>query len=227
VGKPDPLEPHLHAQATPTSKLPRGRSLDLHWLIGAEREYPFELPDLSELISWYVFSIGALAVAALISGCVQRMLLMAGREGQWPIAAVFWLSVLISGVVATPLGNRFAQEFVFTWPLSLFAAHQLALASLLRNVRPGDRPVAWLGPVTCGLFLIGCLVYFDCTRRLFLIPGWYFLPILALAWPLAIPAARRIVGPDRFWSSIAWTFVAFSAFFWATGGVMLWRGSSQ
>ena len=37
------------------------------WLIGREREYPFEMPDSRELSRWYLFSLGAFASATLLA----------------------------------------------------------------------------------------------------------------------------------------------------------------
>lgn len=224
VGKAENLSRSLRAQATPTSALPKLRRLDLGWLVGAEREFPLELPDGNELSRWYLFSLGVLAGAAILAAIVALALRRAAADRRRRSAvAMFAGAVFVGGLAATPLGNRVSEQFVFTWPLSLFLLHQLALASVLRSSGSEQRPrVTWFGPAASVLFVIGCLVYFDLTRRLSLGPGWYFLATLALAWPLAVPAARRL-RTAGLCASVVWTVAAFSVYFWIAGSVILWR----
>jgi len=43
---------------------------------------------------------------------------------------------------------------------------------------------------------------------------------------LAIPAARRLARPGSFWSDLFWILLVFSAYFWVSGGLMLWRAAA-
>ena len=79
---------------------------------------------------------------------------------------------------------------------------------------------AYLGAV---FLVFACLLYYDLTRRLSLGAAWYFLPTFLAAWPLAVPAARRILRPASFWGDMLWLLAAFSLYFWASAGLMLWR----
>jgi hypothetical protein len=67
--------------------------------------------------------------------------------------------------------------------------------------------------------------YYELTRRLSLAPAWYFMITFLAAWPLAIPAARRIRGGQSAGGDVVWTLGAFSLYFWAAGALMLWRGA--
>ena len=138
----------------------------------------------------------------------------------------FWLGILVLGVVATPLGNRFSSQFVFTWPVSLLAVHQIALAAVFWARQPErGKTAAWCGAVGAGFLVLACLAYYDLTRRLGLAPAWYFLPTFLAAWPLAIPAARRLLRPGSLWGDVIWMLLTFSLYFWASGGLMLWRST--
>jgi hypothetical protein len=75
--------------------------------------------------------------------------------------------------------------------------------------------------------VLACLLYYDLTRRLSLGSAWYFLPTFLAAWPLAVPAARRIIRPGRFWADIVWLLAAFSLYFWASAASMLWRTAAS
>jgi hypothetical protein len=164
--------------------------------------------------------------------------------------AAFWAATLAFGIVATPLGNRFSEEFVFTWPVALFSIQQLALAAILRLRQPDQsNAAAWLGALGSLAMILACLAYYELTRQLSLVPAWYFLFAFLPSWPLAIPAAARLVknptSIDR-WGrhsclpktgknacptdrkllgDILWTLLAFSFYFWIAGGIILVRGA--
>ena len=225
VGKPERMSRRQRELAMPTSSIPKGNRVDLSWLIGAERECPFELPNVWELLQWYTWSLAAVAVAWLTAAVIQGTLWFRyGQSTRRPARIAFWLGILVLGVAATPIGNRHASEFVFTWPLSLFAVHQFALAAVYWSRQPTrGRLGVWAGTAGAGFLMLACFAYYELTRSLSLAPAWYFLLTFLPAWPLAVPAARKLQRPGNLGIDLVWMLLAFSVYFWAAGGLLLLR----
>ena len=229
VGKPERMDRRQRERAVPTSAISKVDRMELGWLVGAERECPFELPDRRELMHWYVFSLGAMAVAGLLAGGVYGIFCLRGSRSPYLAAKiVLWTCLPLFGVVATPIGNHLSSQFVFTWPVALFAAHQITLVAISwekQSERGSD--TAWVGVVGVAILLLACLAYYDITRRLSIAPAWYFMLTFLAAWPLAVPAARRVVCRRSLLSDMVWMLLAFSLYYWVSGGLMLWRAAAQ
>ena len=225
VGKPEQMDRRQREQATPTSAIPKTSRIDLSWLLGAERECPFELPDVWELSRWYAWSLAALTLAGLLAACVQGALwFRCGPSACLPARIALWLAILVFGVAATPIANRYSSEFVFTWPLALFAVHQVTLVAVFWSQQPArGRLGAWAADAGAVLLILSCLVYYQLTRSFSLAPAWYFLLTFLPAWPVAVPAARRLRRHGRLWADLVWLLLAFSVYFWLSGGLMLLR----
>jgi hypothetical protein len=227
VGQRAGLGDRQARQAVPASAISQGSRMELSWLIGGEREHPFELPDFGELRGWYLLSLAVLAVSGAAAGCVGLVFWLLSRR--WAgIAAkcTFWASLPVLGIAATPWANHFWQPFLFTWPVSLLAAHQLALAANMWAGQPGrSHGASWCGRLAAAGLIVAFVGYYALTRRLSLAPAWYFLPTLVVAWPLAIPAAQRLSRSLGFVGDMAWMLITFFLYFWTTAGLMLWRGA--
>ena len=224
VGKPERMDPRQRQLAATSATTIKAERRDLGWLVGAEREFPFELPDRRELARWYAWSLGIMAVAGLwavvVGGAVR---LWRGASSDLAAKAAFWLGLLLLGVAATPLGNACSRQFVFTWPVVLFGVHQLVLAAVLWSRESKLKGSTWVGGVAAALLILACLEYYRLTRELSLAPAWYFLATFLVAWPLAFPAARRLLHSRRLWNDVVWLCLAFSVYFWTAGGLMIWR----
>jgi hypothetical protein len=182
------------------------------------------MPDMRELMRWYLFSLSALAAAGLIAGVTHGISRCGVRCSRLPAGVVFWIGLVAFGIIATPLANRYWGHFVFTWPLALIAVHQIALGAVSWSKQPARRATAdWIGIAGAGFLVLTCVVYFKLTRQLSLAPAWYFLAALPATWPLAVPAARRLCRPPRLTGDILWMLAIFSVYFWVSGGVMLLR----
>jgi outer membrane protein assembly factor BamB len=228
VGKPENLEAAARNQAWPTSALPQETRIDLNWLLGAERDAAFDLPDAKELTAWYWHCLASIGAATSIALAVFAVLKWRHSNSARGYAiATLYIVMLLAGVLATPLANRFSAEFVFTWPVALFAAHQIALMSVCWTQRPGATAKRWPAVAGAAFLVLTCLLYYDLTRRLSLGSAWYFLPTFLAAWPLAVPAARRLTRPGSYWADILWLFAAFSLYFWASAALMLWRTAAS
>lgn len=229
VGKSERMDVCQQAAAIPTSAIPKTERWDLSWIVGGERECPFELPDWRELSQWYAFSLAVFALAGMGAGAAYSLLRLRGSlHAQLAAKLTFAVGLLVLGMALTPLGNRLSSQFVFTWPVTLFASHQIALASVLRGRQPdAGTKAAWAGAMGPALLLVACLAYYELARRLSLAPGWYFMVTFLAAWPLAIPAARRTLDRQSAVGNVLWTLAAFSLYFWVTGAIMLWRAATR
>lgn len=235
VGRPERMSPRQRELAVATLRPAAAKPAraEATWLIGAEREFPFEMPDLRELTRWYGFALCALAAAAVAAGLTHATGRIAhGRWSRIAAAMVFWSGLVVFGIIATPLANRYAASgFVFTWPLALVAVQQIALAGVIGPQRPPaasrTKAAEWAGFAGAAVLVVACLLYYKLTRQASLAPAWYFLAALPAAWPIAVPAARRLRRPGRLAADVLWMLAILSACFWAAGGIMLWRTASM
>ena len=104
--------------------------------------------------------------------------------------------------------------------MCLFAAHQLALNAVAAAGRDKSQ---WRSFSAAIFFLAVCLAYFPACRRLSLAIEWIFLLGFLPSWPIAVPAAYRLRTAGHLLRDFLWAALGFSAFFWAAGGLMLWR----
>jgi len=228
VGRPEQLGAERLAKASSASKAAPSAPMNWTVLLGQEREYPFDPPDARELGRWYGFSMaGVLLLAAILA-----MLAYLAARGKWPQGAqdaariVFWSSAFVLGVAGTPVFNRFSSEFVFTWPVSVFVAHQAALTAIVWAGRQVDRRKSgWVSTAAVVVFFAVGLGYFDLCRRLGMAVAWVFLLGFVPSWPIAVPAAYKLSRPGSAIRDVCWAVLAFTAYFWLCGGFSLWRAN--
>ncbi len=227
VGRPQGLDTRQLAPANAAGEVRRAAPRNLMALVGKEREYPFDPPDLEELVRWYGWSTAILLAAAAVAGLLQAMVRFGWPERTtWTGRAAFWCSAMLLGAVATPAINRSSEEFVFTWPVCVFAIHQLTLTAIVGAGRQPDRSgPRWVSVAALGAMVAICLFYFLASRRLGLAVTWVFLVGLAPSWPVAVPAAYRLSRPGNLWRDAAWAMVSFTAYFWVSGAFSLVRES--
>jgi outer membrane protein assembly factor BamB len=219
-------ETNPKAPPAPATAPPASEPFDLVRLIGREREYPFDPPDLNELTRWYLWSLGALAAAGLaawLAGLACRRTggspsLLAARVP----AALFWLLAIMLGLAATPVANWVSDGFVFTWPLAVFVVHELVLAAVVSSQRiSGQRVARWVGPAAAVGLVAAFAAYYDLCRLLNLPMAWVFLIGLIPSWPVAVPLAHRLGRIQGVLSHWFWASAAFTLFFWASAA-WLW-----
>jgi hypothetical protein len=223
VGKPESLEPGLAANAMASAEPSTSEPADLVWLLGKEREYPFDPPGAGELARWYLWSLlGSLASAAVIAAPVYGLAAIAAPSWRRRAGcAMFWTAAFALGFAVTPLANCWTEGFVLTWPASVFVAHQLALGGIVGSNRPtGPAFPRWVGPCAVAWLVLVCVGYYDLCRRLGLAPAWVFLLGFLPSWPLAIPLAQRLFKKRRIWTHAIWVILAFSLYFWASAGCL-------
>jgi outer membrane protein assembly factor BamB len=226
VGRPEGLSEAQRAAAVRTSEITQPTRWDLSRLVGGERPFPFDLPDMRELGRSYLFSIfGVFAVAMLLAAWTYLE-----TACDWPRASrlgsrtLFWSLLIILGAAGTALFNRFSNGFVFTWPVVLFAVHQLTLAAVVWAPRQANHRRAKAVVIVAVLcFFATCLIYFDLCRRVDLAVQWVFLIGLIPSWPAAVPAAYSMCHDRPPWRDFVWALLSFTLFFWSTAAVIAWR----
>jgi hypothetical protein len=126
------------------------------------------------------------------------------------------------GLAATPVANRLCDQFVFTWPVSVFVVHQAVLGVIVGSTRPsGTALPRWLAPTAAVVLVAACAAYYDLCRLLNLAMAWVFLMGLLPSWPLAVPLAYCGKRIRRTLTRTLWAAAAFSLYFWASAG-WLW-----
>ncbi len=154
-----------------------------------------------------------------------------GRTGKsahpTSVRVVFWTVALLVGAVGSPLLNHRLSDYVFLWPLVLWASLQLTLLAVtwaesqplpLRRRARGRSRLAGLGLLaTSGL-------YFHLCRRLGLSIEWGFLTGFLPAFPVAALCARGLLARHRFalLTDLLCAAVSFSAYFWSCGLFLKW-----
>jgi outer membrane protein assembly factor BamB len=214
--------PELH----PASTIQTTRPVDWNWWVGGERECPFDLPDFKELATWYAISmLGVFMPAGLAAFAAYGLLLFFRRGSAEKIGQmVFWTLCFIMGIAATPIANRMCTTFVFTWPVSLLVAQQLALMSIFNRQNRPDKKGMRLLSLIAGLgFVAVCLSYFHVCRQLGMALQWYFLLGFVPSWPLAIPSAYLLARRPRLLRDVLLAAASFTFFFWSCGGYILWK----
>ena len=146
----------------------------------------------------------------------------------WLAARVaFWMVTLLVGVVGSPLLNHRQKDYVFLWPLVLWAALQLTLLAVTwaeSQPPPFRRRSRWWSRLA-GLSLIATSgLYFHLCRRLGLSIEWGFLAGFLPAFPVAALAARGLLARHRFalLTDLLCAAASFSAYFWSCGLFLKW-----
>ncbi|MFW5693408.1 MAG: hypothetical protein ACOCWL_04245, partial [Thermoguttaceae bacterium] len=226
LGRPEQLESQRRAAARTVAEIVAPEGIDWARLVGGEREYAFDPPDLGELATWYLYSLlGVLGLAAAASTLLY-LCPPAARTGaaRRRSRAAFWCLAFLLAVAGTPVFNRLASRFVFTWPAALFVAHQTALwATVASSRRRKLGQAAWWTVPAVLFFLAACLGYFVVCRRLSLAIEWIFLLGFLPSWPIAVPAAYKLDRPRPPWCDFFWAALSFSTYFWASAAIVLWR----
>ncbi len=228
VGRPEELDAEHRPMARSDSSKPVSSTFDLAWFVGGEREFAFDPADCEELWRWYIYCVvGVLAPAAVLAVMCRRAVV-----ARWPDAgtsagrAAFWVIAFVFGILGTPIFNRWAGPFVFTWPVCLFVAHQVAL-NMIVSVNQSSRPTRgrWWSLASVALFLAVCVGYYLACRRLSLATEWAFLVGFLPSWPAAVPTAYRFSRRPRPTVDTVCLWLSFTLFFWGVGALLLWQAA--
>lgn len=221
-------------QAKATDDVASRAGFDPAVLLGAERDYPATKPDASEFRRWYWFGMFSIFAATMIAMAMHTLLRTSTAtrpesEPRSPLV-LFWSLVALAGLVGSPLYHRYGVGYLFTWPVTLWAGYQAAIASSWI----GSRAPFWSRPraisyLVGGLFLALCGLYFHLCRWLGLAIEWCFLTGFVLSFPLAFAGEflvhRGEQGSERKWRWLrrgVVSLVGFSGYYWASVWFMDW-----
>lgn len=214
-------QPLKTEQPTQTvAAIPQAASFDPTSLLGGEREYPATPPEWNELGLWYGWSLIAIACAGMLAALVSFVVpsrsvptgviggagqvtapepVRGGSSNQIVSQSVFWIVIIFCGLVGSPILNRWQSEYIFLWPLVLWAVLQLTVLAIVWAERqPNRRRARWLSRCA-GLGFIGAsALYFHLCRKLGLNIEWSFLTGLLPGFPAAALAAYEFRRPSRY-----------------------------
>jgi hypothetical protein len=213
--------------ALSVADIPRSATMDVASLLGVEPEYAFDRPSLEWMRNWYVAGAGLLAASGALAGLLLVLVRLILRRWLTPAVAwgIFATLAFVGGAVAmTPL-SLWRQEFIFTWPLSLYLAFHATFRQLpFRRSEPAtrrDRVREW---IAVGLFLGVCAAYYLFCRRLSLVTEWIYLGGFVAAIP--------VLCVERWWlrsgripavAAALFPLAGFTAYNWASIGLMVLR----
>ncbi|MCI0685007.1 MAG: hypothetical protein L0Y71_23160 [Gemmataceae bacterium] len=131
------------------------------------------------------------------------------------------------GVAGLRVCRRVRDEFLWTWPVALFAGFQITLQTIVAveavEAGPDRARRRWLSRGVVLAFLAMCWLYYVACQQLGLATAWAFLIGFLPAWPLAAPAARSWVARASWWRRGAWLAAAYSVFYWSGGAFIAWK----
>ena len=152
----------------------------------------------------------AIMLTAMVAGPVRRL----STETRQTSA---WILVFLIGSAGTTFLSPLMKDFVFTWPVCLFATFQMLMDRLALTRKTISRRERWRSGIACVIFLATCFLYFLACRRLSLVFEWVFLGGFAAALPFSM--AGKILFRERRWHWV-WKAVcvaaSFTAFFWSS-----------
>jgi len=237
----------LYLRATPlevkqevksVAEIPRTRAFDPMPLLGGEREFPATTPEWSEFGLWYLWSLAGILLATMLSLLTHCAIWMLGKRRllsatdarhealRWGLTrCVFWAMVILVGVVGSPLINRRQSDYVFLWPIVLWAALQLTVLSIIWAEHQANRRRArWVSRMTGILFFGVSALYFHLCRKSGLSIEWGFLSALLPAFPVMALIGLELQRRSRFrlWIDPFCMVASFSAYFASAALFIKW-----
>ncbi|MGB7342700.1 MAG: PQQ-binding-like beta-propeller repeat protein [Pirellulaceae bacterium] len=215
VGRTDLLSRVASGPLLTVDDIPQGSVRDFSSLLGVEPEYAMDPPTYRWLNNWLCASLAILAVAGLIAALAAAFL-----KTTISIRWCFWVIVMLLGLFTGTIASRSTGDFVFTWPVTLFAAFQIAIyhSASRRSIKTFSQRKRWQDRFIAIGFLLVCLAYFIVCRRLSLVTQWVFLCGFVGALPLLL-VSRRIATRSSRWNLLAefvLTLIGYAAFHWTT-----------
>ncbi|QDT13918.1 PQQ-binding-like beta-propeller repeat protein [Planctomycetes bacterium K23_9] len=212
IGEPELLKQIAQTEVLTVEDIPRRTVRDLSTLLGVEPEYAMDPPTRVWLNHWLLAGLGILLVAAIIAGLVSVFV-----KNRPTIRWCFWIVSGGLGAFTGTIASHQTQDFVFTWPIIIFVALQVAVyhSRIRRSVAQTS---TWHERLIGLGFLLVCFAYFFLCRQLSLVTQWMFLCGFIAAAPV-FWIARLISDRQQRWSLLAefaLTLIAYLAFHYAT-----------
>lgn len=208
VGQPEDLKADVTLRAGELSQK-QYRNLAAI-VLAVEPEYAFDVPHDRWLIQWFIAGITLIIVGKAAAASARKKY---QRNGRSPCVELVFLCTV--GALGTTVLGHLTNEFVFTWPVCLYAA--LEFVSHPNAAVETKVPSSWAflrRRLPLLVFLCICMAYFLACRRLSLVFEWAFLagfpgsvPVVCLLRRLQTREHRRPV------AEVFVSWVGFAVFF--------------
>ena len=191
-------------------------------LLAVELEFAMDAPVRDQLWLWLVASLflllSATALSALSIWIANTLGWTYGPDSQKRLSCGL---AFVMGALGTTFLSSWRQEFVFTWPLSLFVMFETTVTRAVQSCHSSSR---WNSRLPLIFFVVTCGAYFWLCRRLSLAFEWVFLTAFIGAVPLLAWQATQ----DRRYplGMIATTLsrsLAFSLYYLVAVAVLWWK----
>ena len=223
VGRPEDRPPTVEgATADPPARRWR---LNPVWLVSREREYPNDAPSAEEAWLWFGSSLLLAFGGGLLGTGAVRLALWRLFDRSLSGVPLFLGLAFVLGLLGPNAIGALADRFLFTWPVSLYAAFQAAVRGYRRADQCREEAHAcWAARLELTGFVLVCYAYFAACRTVGFSIGWAFLIGFPLGFPFAILAARAEERRQP-WAMPAWTVLGYTAFFGAGQGMLVWKAA--
>lgn len=232
-------EPPLLNSIRPTlavADIPQRRYRD--WaatILAIEPEFAFDIPSNQWLVRWFAVGVGLLLIGQLVGMLVAEVVRLRGSFAVAPNSDEFGHSectsrgvAFVGGCLGTTFLSGWSNEFLFTWPVSLFVAFEIAASQLRSRSITVSGQQRWRERLSLSFWLLTMLIYFLICRRLSLVFEWAFLLGPLGAWPLQLWTNRwRKQHLPVTWRGRVWLatlqVLAFAGFFAAAVLGLRWK----
>lgn len=139
-------------------------------VLAVEPEYAFDIPHNRWLIQWF-FTCTALIL-------MGKVLLMFLQKKEWSNRQIYareFIIMVLLGAAGTTLLGHLTKEFVFTWPVCLYAALEYVVRNPETGASEGQKRSFIARRLPLIAFLLTTVFYFLACRRLSLVFEWAFL----------------------------------------------------
>ena len=204
-------------------------------ILAIEPEFAFDIPSNQWLVRWFVVGVGLLLIGQLVGFLVAEVARLRGSVAMLPNSGEFSYSecaargvAFVGGCLGTTFLSGWTNEFLFTWPVSLFVAFEIAASQLRSRSAVVSVRQRWRERLSISFWLLTMLIYFLICRRLSLVFEWAFLLGPLGAWPLQLWAnhwrkrQQPVSGRGRVWLAIL-QLLAFAGFFGAAVLGLRWK----
>ncbi len=192
VGEPPLLNANRPTLAV--TDIPQRRYRD--WattFLAIEPEFAFDIPSNEWLVRWFVVGVGLLLLGQfaglLVAEIVRlrRLRTMASSSDEFGYGVcTSRIVAFVSGCLGTTFLSGWTNEFIFTWPVSLFVAFEIAASQLRSRSVSVSGQQRWRERFGLAFWLLAMLIYFLICRRLSLVFEWAFLIGPLGAWPVQL-----------------------------------------
>lgn len=204
-------------------------------ILAIEPEFAFDIPSNEWLVRWFVVGVGLLLLGQLAGIVVAEVARLRTSVATPPNSGEFGYGeytsrgvAFVGGCLGTTFLSGWTNEFIFTWPVSLFVAFEIAASQLRsRSVSVSSRQ-RWRERLSLSFWLLTMLIYFLICRRLSLVFEWAFLigPLGACPTQLCANHWRKGHSPVT-WRGRVWLatlqVLAFAGFFGAAVLGLRWK----